>query len=71
MTKPKWFQGQPASIAPGMLLRTARQGLILVGNSNEWGNLHGNSDSPIDVIEWAWIIKPHELEWLGGKEAQA
>lgn len=70
MVKPDWQKGEPDSVLPGMLIRTERFGVRLVGHINEWGNFHGHSDVWPEIIEWAWAIKPHELEWLGGKEAK-
>lgn len=70
MVKPDWHEGAPPELMVGMLIRAPRFGVLLVGDITENGNMCGHADAPVDIEAWALAIKPHELEWLGGKEAR-
>lgn len=51
-----WNKGAPAELEAGMVVRTARA-TMLVGD----GKVPVNRSK---ILQWAWLVKPHELEWL-------
>ncbi|WP_430318314.1 hypothetical protein [Pseudomonas nitroreducens] len=63
----QWNEGAPEKLQAGMLVVTKHDGPYLIGDSNEHGVMgfkkgHG---LPISwVTRWAWLIQPHELNWL-------
>ena len=52
----EWFEGEPEELEPGMVVIQEYGGLYLVGDEHP--------KFPLSVKRWAWVIKPHELEWL-------
>ena len=56
-----WVKGAPDHEQPGMVLRFfGRKDLHIVGSNSLKLRL-------ASVEEWAWLCKPHELEWLCSK----
>lgn len=57
----QWNEGAPKEVLPGMLLLwDATDGSVhLVGHE------HDIRADELEYIErWAWLIQPHELNWL-------
>lgn len=61
----KWIEGAPEKIEPGMLVLVRDveyEGVWLAGSGID-------PDSEIawvmaNCVAWAWLIQPHELEWV-------
>lgn len=80
----EWFDGAPEKLEPGMMVFVGGQlnKALMIGHVDAAG--HSSLDSPDDrinlphnmrplIIRWAWVIKPHELEWaadMAGKHAK-
>ena len=67
MRNHEWFDGAPEKLEPGMVIsHEDYDGFLLVGHASIF-------HSSLRVKRWAWVIKPHELEWLedmAGKHAK-
>jgi len=66
----EWTMGAPEKLEPGMLIRWQDGRCELIGS---------NVDPEVIgcvaawILGWAWVIKPHELEWaadMAGKHAK-
>ena len=71
----EWFDGAPEKLEPGMVVRVGDpvNRVLLVGHTDAAGE--SKFSGPDDRLEklpeainpyllaWAWVIKPHELEW--------
>lgn len=69
----EWFEGAPAQFEPGMYIETTGGVFCLIGHCDAAGasSLNGPDDRvdcryPEVIKRWAWLVKPHELEWLEG-----
>ena len=66
MINAEWQKGAPDKLVAGMVVRIdAIEGVHLVGS----GSLAAMFAIPIgaSITEWAWLIKPYQLEWVGNK----
>ena len=74
----QWNDGAPEKLEPGMLIRWESGAFDLVGSVDFEMSESGQSSARLewlmrDCIAWAWVIKPHELEWaadIAGKHAK-
>jgi hypothetical protein len=66
----EWFDGSPDKLEPGMFFQHKDyEGGFLIGHGDGFGWLTDFSR----IVRWAWVIKPHELEWaadMAGKHAK-
>lgn len=71
----QWNEGAPEQLEAGMILCNERGNTLIVGDVDIFGSpdildsLNGtNRDEEEKVLEavtrWAWLIQPHELNWL-------
>ncbi|WP_334181046.1 hypothetical protein [Pseudomonas nitroreducens] len=65
----QWNEGAPAELEAGMLLQNQRGEQILIGDCDVFGSPdRGFRDEEVDILasttRWAWLIQPHELNWL-------
>lgn len=68
MNDVKWIDGAPEKLEPGMLVMCQGKA-ILIGHSDpccRYGLVEfGHIDEVLkSVAAWAWLIQPHELEWV-------
>lgn len=65
-----WVEGQPDGLKAGMIVMWSSGDCSLVGHIDEQMNVpsweyDGQVDSlMVDIQRWAWLVKPHELEWI-------
>ena len=62
----EWFDGMPKEFEPGILVQWHDGSVELSGHDSTYENWD-------KVKRWAWVIKPHELEWaadMAGKHAK-
>ncbi|MFC0666228.1 hypothetical protein ACFSKY_00030 [Azotobacter chroococcum] len=62
----EWTKGAPERLEPGMVVLIDNC-VLLVGNASPSGRLWGGQASEEDlatVDAWAWLVKPHTLEWI-------
>ncbi|HFQ7582796.1 TPA: hypothetical protein ACHS1O_004196 [Pseudomonas aeruginosa] len=74
ITNVEWNEGAPEKVLPGMLVKIkGKRGVFLVGHADPDGNTSLVIPSAGVVISgerrkkfarWAWLIQPHELNWL-------
>jgi hypothetical protein len=61
----KWIDGAPEKIEPGMLVLVRDgefEGVWIAGSEIDFGlDEHWFAGC---CIAWAWLIQPHEIEWL-------
>lgn len=63
----QWNVGAPESLQPGMVIEFLGK-VRLVGNVSPEDYMNPSEgckwDDLSDITRWAWIIQPHELNWL-------
>lgn len=69
MHKLQWIEGSPADFQAGMLVQWDDGVVSLVGHfdetvSQDTSGLIEIAGALAGVNRWAWLIKPHELDWL-------
>ncbi|WP_349573101.1 hypothetical protein [Azotobacter salinestris] len=52
----QWNEGAPEKLEPGMLLLYGTGSVLIVGDCSEM--------MPDGVSAWAWLVKPHTVEWI-------
>lgn len=62
-----WSKEAPAKFAPGMAVRTKSGRVVLVGDDTSTMRL---GLLKARFVEWAWLIKPHELDWISSIRKQ-
>lgn len=62
-----WNKEAPEKFAPGMAVRTKSGRVVLVGDDTSLMRLQMLKAR---FVEWAWLVRPHELEWLGAVRKQ-
>lgn len=63
----QWNEGAPQKLEPGMLVKSADGDVRLVGHlaPKTAAEAHAMLDWDLrEVRAWAWLIQPHELNWL-------
>ena len=66
-----WNEGRPEKLQAGMVVDDKTFGLVLIGGANEWYSPDAGGHMWEGHIKaWAWLIKPHELEWIGSMRKQ-
>ena len=66
-----WNEGEPVALEAGMIVQWHDGQVSLIGHYDERMSvelLEGEPDLALElseVVRWAWLIKPHELDWLG------
>ncbi|QJP08385.1 hypothetical protein [Pseudomonas multiresinivorans] len=70
----QWNEGAPKQLEPGMVIRSAvYEGIFLIGTvdaagesslTTPWTRKELDEEQRSNVIAWAWLIQPHELNWL-------
>lgn len=65
----EWVEGKPEELIAGMVIQDGNGFILIVGNINE--DCSSSPDKFPDggktlsqTVRWAWLCKPHELEWL-------
>lgn len=60
-----WQDGRPEQLEVGMIVDDKDYGFVLIGDANKWysPDAGGHMYEP-GIKRWAWLVKPHELEWL-------
>lgn len=70
----QWNEGAPDKLEPGMLVQEESGFCGLIGHSLTEGDPSMVEEwFELEVKRWAWVIKPHELEWsadMAGKHAK-
>lgn len=56
----QWNEGAPEKLEPGMLVEAAMGGIYLCGSLVP----NGSPEELSSLKRWAWLIQPHELNWL-------
>ncbi|MBG6289505.1 hypothetical protein I5I61_18785 [Pseudomonas nitroreducens] len=60
----QWNEGAPVMVQPGMLIDEDLYGVLLIGDTPPEGPLFDSMPAPMVIKRWAWLIQPHELNWL-------
>ena len=66
----QWNTEIPERLEPGMLIKVMfydEEYTYLVGTSLDDGSTIGDDGARIEprhITRWAWLIQPHELNWL-------
>lgn len=63
----QWNEGAPKKLEPGMVIKSKDGNIRLVGNiaPQTPSSIHSMLDwDTREVAGWAWLIQPHELNWL-------
>lgn len=65
-----WMEGTPQRLEAGMLVQWHDGQVSLIGHYDERMSvelLDGEPDLALElgeIVRWAWMVKPHELEWV-------
>ncbi|RQE49382.1 hypothetical protein [Pseudomonas aeruginosa] len=57
ITNVEWNEGAPKKIQPGMLIDRWDGEIELIGTARQMF-------LRTSIKRWAWLIQPHELQWL-------
>jgi hypothetical protein len=65
----QWNEGAPAKLEPGMLIEWPSGAVAIVGHIDDWlshdsGRPDLRAERIAEIKRWAWLIQPHELNWL-------
>lgn len=70
-----WVKGSPASLQAGMVVQWYDGQLSIIGHYDEVMSVdcldaaqiaivHDLTLELSEIVAWAWLVKPHELEWI-------
>lgn len=62
-----WSKEAPEKFRPGMAVRTRSGRVVVVGDDTAPMRLMMLRRV---LVEWAWLVKPHELDWIGSIRKQ-
>lgn len=60
----QWNEGAPAVLVAGMIIEDEDDGFLVIGDILIDGAPFSESRQAPVVKRWAWLIQPHELNWL-------
>ncbi|MFU2949864.1 hypothetical protein ACM7M3_28955 [Pseudomonas aeruginosa] len=64
ITNVEWNEGAPERLMSGMLIEDEDDGFLLIGDILTDGAPFSASRQTPVIKRWAWLIQPHELNWL-------
>lgn len=67
-----WLKGAPARLEAGMVVQWYDGQLSIIGHYDERMSVEASADTAepdlslelSEIVAWAWLVKPHELEWI-------